>query len=206
MKRIFLISIILTMALSCTKEVLQTTGERVGEKEVPAASGSFVAFVEAQGVWNARPVEDWLNVDPSWHKDDFAIEVEYDSNESTQSYFRFNRLGHILICTHDGFTVDTLVVRQRGSLPVMTLEESVEVSEDGGEVSVAFTTNLSDRERPQVELTVDAGWISSLQWGKDGSSIVFNADNGVNREAVVTVTFTDGWGQKTSASCNVIQN
>lgn len=182
-----------------------TTGDSVAEVELPARSGSFMAYIETEGVWAAEALEDWLNVDGSYHKDHYAVEVEYDSNESVPGYMRFNRMGYVVIRTYDGFAADTLVVKQRGSVPVLSFAEVNLISKEGGEVSVPFITNLSDRERPHVRLTTDSAWIKDPVWGRDGVSVSFTAESGTSREGTVTVTYTDGWGQVTASVCRIRQ-
>ena len=201
----YILPILLLVLASCQKEVQQTTGAVKAQTELSARSGSFVAYVETEGVWSAEALEDWLHVDQAYHKDHYAVEVEYDSNESVPGYMRFNRMGHVVIRTYDGFAADTLVVKQRGSVPVLSFAEVNLISAEGGDVSVPFTTNLSDRERPYVRLTTDSAWIKDPVWGRDGVSVSFTAEAGSSREGTVTVTYTDGWGQVTASVCRIRQ-
>ena len=201
----YIIPILRLVLASCQKEVQQTTGAVKAQTELSARSGSFVAYVETEGVWSAEALEDWLHVDQAYHKDHNAVEVEYDSYESVPGYMRFNRMGHVVIRTYDGFAADTLVVKQRGSEPVLSFAEVNLISAEGGDVSVPFTTNLSDRERPYVRLTTDSAWIKDPVWGRDGVSVSFTAEPGSSREGTVTVTYTDGWGQVTASVCRIRQ-
>lgn len=190
----------------CSKEVLVTSGKKLGERTVDADAGEFPVMVTTTGAWQAYSLSDWIDVDESLHKDKGSFSVKYEANTSYYGKTLFNRLGKVVVATCDGAQADTLVLKQRGLDPSISFAAENVISLEGGAVSVNVQSNLGDTERSGLSFNSDAEWISGINWGADGKSISFTAQKGDSqRSAVITVSFTPQWGEEYTAQCNIIQ-
>ena len=178
----------------CSQEVLVTQGKSLGEKEVYPAAGDFSVFVETTGVWSVSSPEDWIHVPAGWFRDNHAVIVAYDSNESVVGAPRFNRIGHVIVKTFDGAAADTLYVRQQGIEPYLAMDAEVTVPSSGGSCYIPVYTNLTSAQRGSIICQADAQWISGPALGKDCTGVSFDAAPGSGRSCRLTVTFTDAWG------------
>ena len=214
MNKTFLLSIfVAVLALcGCTKvEVIDVQGEVLAVKVVPVTAGSFQLPItvndEARLVWRARPIDSWLHVsDTNWKQNAYHLTVNYDSNESSMYARNFARVGHVVVETYDGFVADTIVVKQRGITPFMSLEtKSVEASET--ECEIAFNSNLTDACRPGMTFTADENWVESIEYLSCGTHLLvkFSANAGEERQATIRVSFTDAIGETSNAACVLTQ-
>lgn len=206
MKRIYVIVLSVAAAVllsSCIKETICTQGHGIGVKTVSAAAGNFSALVTTDGVWSASSPDAWIHVSSKYYKGECAISVNYDSNESTEAAHRFNRKGYVLISTYDRAVSDTIYVRQAGLEPLIGLPAEFYAPE-GGEYRVTMVTNLSDNERPSVKCTASGQYVTGVRWSADGEAIEFTRSAEASGESVLTVSFTDAWGQSFSQSCTII--
>ena len=214
MNKTYLLSIIaaVLMMIGCTKvEVKNVQGEVLAIKEVPATAGEFMLPVTVKNepnlYWRVRPISDWLHVsDQNWKQNAYNLTVNYDSNESSMYVRNFARVGHLVVETYDGFVADTIVVKQRGITPDMSLENKV-VAASETECEIAFSSNLTDACRPSMTFTANASWVKSIEYLGCGTHLLvkFAANDGAERQSVVTVSFTDAWGVITSAECVLTQ-
>lgn len=214
MNKTYLLSIfaVVFALIGCTKvEVIKMQGEVLAEKVVPVTAGSFQLPItvndEARLVWRARPIDSWLHVsDTNWKQNAYHLTVNYDSNESSMYARNFARVGHVVIETYDGFVADTIVVKQRGLTPYMSLEtKSVEASET--QCEIAFDSNLTDACRPGMTFTVDENWVESIEYLSCGTHLLvkFTANAAEERQATIHVTFTDAIGETSTTSCVLTQ-
>lgn len=201
-KNIILTIFAVTSLSACTKEVLQTQGQSIGEKYIGASSGSFSALVTTTGVWSASSPYKWLHVSTDLHKGEYAILVDYDSNESTEAIHRFNRKGYVVISTYDKATSDTIFVYQAGLEPLIDLP--AEFNASGKDICfVDFNTNLMDAQRPYVKCSADSPYLKEIKWSDDGEHIQFLRDASASGEALLKVEFTDAWGVVTSGTTKI---
>ena len=197
---------------SCTKvEVPVVQGEVLAVKEVPVTAGQFLLPVTVNGenrlVWKARPVSNWLHIDDSNEKENaYTVIVRYDSNESSLNTRNFARVGHIVIETYDGFVADTVVVKQRGLTPSMKLTDTAAKALDT-KCTIPFNTNLTDECRPTMTFSADKEWVEGIEYLGNGKELEVKlmVNNGIERSTVVTVSFTDAWGETTTAQCTLTQ-
>lgn len=189
---------------SCSQEVLVTQGKSLGTREVYPAAGDFSVFIETDGVWSVSSPQAWIHVPGGLFKGAGAVIVSYDTNESVVGAPRFNRLGQVIVKTYDGATADTLYVRQQGIEPFISLEDAT-IPASGGECYIPVYTNLTGAQRASIGCTSDADWIISPSVGSDCRGILFTAGKGSSRDGNLTVSFTDEWGQVTSAGCKIMQ-
>lgn len=206
MKRILITVLSIAAAAlpaSCTKEVISTQGLRIGTKTVSAAAGNFSALVTTEGVWSASSPDSWIHLSSKYYKGECAISVSYDSNESTEAVHRFNRKGCVLISTYDKAVCDTIYVLQSGLEPLISLPAEFSAKSKGS-YRVSLITNLSDNERPAVKCTVSSSCVSDVRWSADGEAIEFTRTEAASGDAVLTVAFTDAWGQTCSEKCKII--
>ena len=208
MKKILMISMVAALFVAgCTKiEVVRTQGSVIAEVEVSAEPGELPISVKTTGVWSASDDSEWLHVDGDLKKDDYAIAIAYDSNESTDSRRNFCRVGRVIISTYDGFTADTIVVKQRGLTPFLSLQDT-EMPAADSEYKVLFNTNLSAMQLPSMSFSADKDWVHSVEFGMDGASLLVktSVNTGAAREAQITASFKDAWGEVTTTTCTLTQ-
>ena len=214
MNKTYLLSIIVAVLFicGCTKvEVKDVQGEVLAVKMVPVTAGEFQLPITVNGepklVWRARPISNWLHVsDENWKQNAYNLTVSYDSNESSMYARNFARVGHVVVETYDGFVADTIVVKQRGITPYMSLEtKSVEASET--ECEIAFDSNLTDACRPGMTFTADENWVESIEYLSCGTHLLvkLSANAGEERQATISVSFTDAIGETSNVSCVLTQ-
>ena len=200
------LAVVVALFASCTKEVLVTTGEVIAEKVVPAEAGKFHVAVTTTGVWQATPVDSWLHVDEGLVNGDYAITISYDSNESTAARRNFNRVGYVVIATYDKYTADTIRVKQKGLTPFMKLQ-SVVVEATAERCSIPFDTNLTHEQHPMVVCRASEPWVRSVAINDSSTAlnVELEANNGVERQSTIEVSFTDAWGEATTVYCTLTQ-
>lgn len=207
-QKILIFSLVAALfAVGCTKiEVAQPQGSVIAEVEVTAEAGELPISVKTKGVWSATSLTDWLHVDEELKKDNFSISVAYDSNESTESRRNFCRVGRVVVATYDGFTSDTIVVKQRGLTPFLSLQDTKMPAADK-EYKVPFNTNLSAAQLPSMSFSANKEWIHSVEFGTDGASLLVktSVNTGAAREAQLTASFKDAWGEVTTTTCTLTQ-
>ena len=214
MNKTYLLSIIaaLLVMCGCTRvEVIDVQGEVIAVKEVPVTAGEFQLPVTVKNnprlVWRARPVDSWLHVnDANWKQNAYNLTISYDSNESSMYTRNFARVGAVVIETYDGFVADTIKVKQRGITPYMMLEnKTVEATETESEI--AFDSNLTDACRPSMTFSADVNWVKKIEYLSCGTPLVvkFNANSREERQAVITVSFTDACGKTATTTCVLTQ-
>ena len=191
----------------CTKvEVQKTQGEVIAVKDVPVYADSFPVVILAEGVWYAQALDSWLSCDESLRNDNYTIEVFHESNESNSSERRFARLGRVAIKSYDGFVADTIIVRQKGLVPQLSLTD-IEVEASQTECEVVFNSNLTDACRPSLSFHADQPWVKSIQFFSDGVSLLLTLDesDGMERSTTITARFVDAWGEAHEATCKLTQ-
>lgn len=214
MNKTYLLSIMVAVLLmfGCTKvEVMEKKGEVIAVKKVPKTAGEFQLPITVKGnprlVWKARPISNWLHIaDQNWKSNAYNLTVSYDSNESSMYTRNFARVGYIVVDTYDGFVSDTIVVMQRGITPYMSLaSKSVEASET--ECKIEFNSNLTDECRPRMTFKANANWVHSIVYLGNGTHLLvkFAANDGEERQATISVSFTDACGETTNAECVLTQ-
>ena len=100
--------------IACTKEVLRQTGKLLGEVTLESDAGEIPVLINADGVWKAESLTDWIAVDDAWHSGSYSIVLRYSSNRSVEGLHRPSRTGDVIIETADGAQCDTLRIHQRG--------------------------------------------------------------------------------------------
>ena len=197
---------------SCTKvEVVEVQGEQLVEKIVPASAGSFMLPVTSKEngkfAWKLRSLSNWLHVaDQNWKQNAYNLTVDYDSNESSMYSRNFARVGYVVVETYDGYVADTIVVKQRGLTPFMELANT-EVDGSETECEITFNSNLTDDCRSGMAFTADENWVESIEYLGCGTHLLvkFSANYGEERNANITVSFTDAWGNTTTETCVLTQ-
>lgn len=208
MKRLRILLLILGIAAGlagCKQEVILTGGKSLGVKEVYPAAGDFSLLVSTTGVWSVSSPEPWVHVPGDWFRDDHAIIVAYDSNESVIGAPRFNRLGHVVVKTYDGAAADTLYIKQQGIEPYLEMDTENPVPSSGGGCFIPVRTNLTSSQSGSIVCRADADWISNPVFAREGQGISFDAAPGSGRSCRLTMTFTDGWGLVTRAETTITQ-
>lgn len=201
----FLLLLTALLAASCAKEVLQPAFVDLGTKTVDASKGNFQVLVRSDVVWSVSTEDDWITVDPGWHRNASSFVVQYSSNESIAGDCRFNRVGHVKVTTYDGALIGTLELRQKGIVPFIAFDQSFFPIPSGqGTYSLPLMTNLGDAQRVAIRVSTDASWLVPF-WGTDGRSVSVEVQAGTDRSATVRVEFVDDWGGLTFAECTVNQ-
>lgn len=204
--RILFLTLGLVAGLSgCKQEVILTRGKSLGEKEVYPAAGDFSMLVSTSGVWSVSSPESWIHLPGDWFRDDHAIIVAYDSNESVIGAPRFNRLGHVIVKTYDGAAADTLYIKQQGIEPFLEMDAESRVPSSGGNCFIPVRTNLTSSQGGSIVCRADADWIFSPVFAREGLGISFEAAPGSGRSCRLEMTFTDGWGLVTRAETILTQ-
>lgn len=196
----------------CTKvEVIDLQGEVIAVKDVPKTAGEFQLPITVKNnptlVWRARPISNWLHVsDQNWKQNAYNLTISYDSNESSMYVRNFARVGHVVVETYDGFLADTIVVKQRGITPYMELENTtIEASET--ECEITFNSNLTDACRPGITIVADENWVESIEYLGCGTHLLVKvaANSGEERQATISLSFTDACGVTTNTNCVLTQ-
>lgn len=206
-----IVAAVLSM-FGCTKvEVADVQGNLLTVKEVPKTAGTFQLPITVQGddklVWRVRPLDSWLHIDDAtWKKNAYNVIVRYDSNESSMNTPNFARVGKLVVETFDEFVVDTVVVKQRGKKPSMKLLDMTVLASDI-KCDIPFNTNLTDECRPGMTFSANENWVESVKFLGDGQHlrVMFTPNSGVERSALIKVTFTDAWGITSVAECVLTQ-
>ena len=204
MKKLLYIFVIIS-CISCGKAGLQPTYVDLGSKTVGIDAGTFPVKITVEGVWYAESQVSWLKVDEGLHNSEGTFTVRYESNASAEGDWHFNRIGTVFVKTYDGSVVGTIKVLQRGAVPEIRFEQVNRIPLVGGECKVPCMTNLTDSERSSISLTCQEDWIKNLCWSLDGRSVDFMADPGGPRQTIVTMIYTDAWGQGIEVEFNVSQ-
>lgn len=186
-------------------------GEVIAVKDVPKTAGEFQLPITVKNnptlVWRARPISNWLHVsDQNWKQNAYNLTISYDSNESSMYVRNFARVGHVVVETYDGFLADTIVVKQRGITPYMELENTtIEASET--ECEIAFNSNLTDACRPGITIVADENWVESIEYLGCGTHLLVKvaANSGEERQATISLSFTDACGVTTNTNCVLTQ-
>ena len=118
----------------------------------------------------------------------------------------FARVGYVVVETYDGYVADTIVVKQRGLTPFMELANT-EVDGSETECEITFNSNLTDDCRSGMAFTADENWVESIEYLGCGTHLLvkFSANYGEERNANITVSFTDAWGNTTTETCVLTQ-
>ena len=186
-------------------------GEVIAVKDVPKTAGEFQLPITVNNnptlVWRARPISNWLHVsDQNWKQNAYNLTISYDSNESSMYVRNFARVGHVVVETYDGFVADTIVVKQRGITPYMELEnKTIEASET--ECEITFNSNLTDACRPGITIVADENWVESIEYLGCGTHLLVKvaANSGEERQATISLSFTDACGVTTNTNCVLTQ-
>lgn len=99
---------------ACTREVMIPTAKNLGEVTVESDAGQLPVLINADGIWKATSLSEWISVDDQWHSGSYSIVITYGSNRSIEGLSRPSRTGKVLIGTADGTEADTLYVHQKG--------------------------------------------------------------------------------------------
>lgn len=207
-KHISIAAAIVLLMAACTKEVVGVSGRVIGEQYVSAEEGEFPIIVSMNTVWTAQTMEDWLSISEDcegYIQGDYAVTVRYTSNQSTESRRNFNRLGHVIIRSYDGFKADTVLVKQRGLDPFVELQSAVV---EGTECQVKLNTNLTDEQRPNIVCKADDSWVRSVAMNDAKTALNITLapnDSGAERTTIIRFVFTDAWGQGTEENCSLTQ-
>lgn len=205
MKRFYILFLICALFLvACDKENSAVQPTVFGEKTLSAKDGRFLILFKGDGVWSVSTDEDWLHVEERLYKDEAAFEVIYDSNESTIGDHNFCRCGHVNIISTEGKWHTVMNVRQEGLAPFISLSGG-QLPQEAGRYRLHLQYNLTDRERDAITFTTDAPWITGISLDRDGESVVIEVTAGSSRSGNITMTFTDAWGRKHTASATVQQ-
>lgn len=191
--------------VSCQKSVLVSTTVDLGRKVVDEREGNFPVSVTTEGAWYAVSASKWIEVDGSLHRGKSTFTVKYKNNFSYEGECRLNRIGTVKVLTCDGATQAELHLWQKGKSPVFSFPEESVVKAEGGPCRVGCVTDLPSDGISGLALSSDASWISNIAWGSDSRSVVFDAQPGSGRSAVITLSHTDSWGIVTKVEFKVSQ-
>lgn len=205
MKRLFYILCMLGVFVSCQKSVLVSTTVDLGRKVVDEEEGSFPVLVTTEGAWYAVSDSKWIEVDGSLHSGKSTFTVKYRNNFSYEGECRLNRIGRVKVLTCDGATRAELRLWQKGKSPVFLFPDESKVKAEGGLCRVECVTDLPSDGISGLSLSSDASWLSNITWGSDCRSVVFDAQAGSGRSAVITLSHTDSWGIVTKVDFKISQ-
>lgn len=191
---------------SCVKWVdPDTTGRRIAERIVPVAASSTSIYVakDKDAVWTVSPSEDWLKVNfDGFVKGEYAVTVSCGSNESTPGRRNFARMGYVYVMSYDHVQCDTIVIKQRGITPVISMED-VMVSASQQSCLIPLETNLNDEQRPSVTFTCDRDWVSAMEIAPDNAHVSVLFSGTPSGEAKLTMCYNPVWGDPASGSCSI---
>ena len=205
MDRTLLPILMALLSVSCAKRELAAIETELGTIYVAEEGGAYPVLVDTEGAWYAVSESSWIDVDESLHRGRTAFVLNCRNNLSYQGCCRLCREGRVKVLTCDGATETVLTIRQKGRSPSFDFPESVVLSPEGGECRIACATDLPDEGRAGLSFSSDASWLKAFRWGDDGRSLVFDAEAGSGRNAIISLIHTDVWGRTTSASVKVTQ-
>ncbi len=203
------------LVCACTQELVETTeGGELGAKNkitvVGSDAGSENIAVLSNGRYSIELLNDadWLSF-PATSEGDKGVAVSFTANTG-------NRRQAVLHLSLDGDNHhDTLYVRQRGNAPELKFKNAgitVKGSE-ASEIACELATNVPLEEiEADIEYTKGgSSWIGNVDIvaREDADVLLFAAEANESdsqvRKAVVTLSYTDGWGLKHSAAGYITQ-
>lgn len=204
MKKV-LIFIALTLC-SCVKWVdPEVNGKCIAERIVPAEASKATVYVgmEPDAIWTVETAEPWLKVNFSGYvKGEYAVTLTCASNESTPGRRNFARIGCVYVKTYDHRQCDTIVVKQHGIEPQISLED-VSVSASQTMCDVPMITNLTDEQRPNITFSADKAWVRSMAVAPSNTHLSVELSGDAAGEATLTMCYTPQWGEPVKESCTI---
>lgn len=206
MKNTFIIITAAAVLCSCIKWVEpETGGRRIAEKVMPQGASSVSVLVSngADVIWKACSSDKWLSVNfDGYVQGEYAVTVSCSSNESTPGRRNFARKGYVYVMSYDHRLCDTIVVKQRGTEPVMLMED-VEVSASVTECMIPLSTNLTDEQRPDISFRADQSWVGAMEIAPDNAHVRVRFDSYPSGTATVTMRYVPAWGDEVCADASI---
>lgn len=181
-------------------------GAQTKEFEVAAVRGTVEVPVLSNMEWTSEftdPDVDWAAIENASMRDDGVIRINYAANDY------FARMAQVRICAGD--RADTVRIKQRGSMtPELSFaSSSITVPGKGGKIRAPFSTNI-DLEDIRFDITYtsddEGDWIGDYEYmnGYLFFDCAANASE-FTRNARITVSYTDGWGERIASTLYQIQ-
>lgn len=190
------------------KTVMVELGAKTKEYVLEASEGSFDIQVYANDSYHAEMSGEstWLTLVPVSGKGDGVISAGYQMNEG------FKRMATVVLCSDIDERRDTLLIKQKG---MMTAELSIDnasiiCENTKGVTSVPIDTNIPFEDF-DVNISYsdeNAGeWIEevSIDGGTLSLGVSANQYEEKVRTATILLSYTDGWGEKSSLLLNITQ-
>ncbi len=210
-------------AVSCVVEEMDYTsdvdlGAKVDGKiiEVTADAGTLDIEVFSNKTYKAEVVsgEDWVSLKKLASSEatseisltgDSKFVVDYDRNA------RFRRMAKIVLSADN--RKDTLSIKQVGPVEA-TIElpdNRLFLEQEGGEMRTRFISKIDFAE---IDINIeyadpnDTGWLSEFERVNNYLSfrVGEKLSESPSRKAVVTFSYTDGWGEVVSDKMSIMQN
>lgn len=204
MKKV-LIFMALTLC-SCVKWVdPEVNGKCIAERVMPVEASRATVYVgmDSDAIWTVEASDSWLGVNfDGYVKGEYAVTLSCASNESTPGRRNFARMGYVYVKTYDHRQCDTIVVKQRGLVPQISLED-VSVSASQTECVVPLTTNLTDEQRPYITFSADKAWVGSISVAPSNACLSVELSSDAAGDATITMCYTPQWGEPVEESCTI---
>ena len=190
------------------KTVMVELGAKTKEYVLEASEGSFDIRVYANDSYHVEMTEEasWLMLEPSSGKGDGTISAAYQMNEG------FKRMATVVLCSDIDERRDTLLIKQKGMLSaVLSIDNASVICENTkGVTSVPIDTNIPFEDFDvSINYADEAAgeWIEevSIDKGTLALGVSANPDEENVRTATILLSYTDGWGEKSSLLLNVTQ-
>ena len=220
MKKIYYLALI-ALLFSCEKkEEISLVQLGAAEKNylVEADGGNVSIPVFSNGEYHIErltPDSDWLRLKmPEKLSENGYIKAECDFNKS------FRRQVVFLLCSDVDSRKDTITFRQKGLLQATLSMDNMAIQAPGkgGESTYVIKTNIPSEDMVRTityssAAGADTDWITGFAIDDSSEDVsrtltlntAPNPSEEIPRTAQVKLEFTDGWGEKTSLSFNVIQ-
>lgn len=147
----------------------------------------------------------WMSLDMTKFDGDGSLKVNVSANEGIRRYTR------VLFSADDNERHDTVTVRQEGLTDTLTLSStSVIVYNKMGDTSVPASVSLnpsSIKAAARYLDTDEVSWVKACSV-KENAVLIRTEDNPSAekvRSAVLTLSWTNGWGQKIHKDINLTQ-
>lgn len=183
------------------------------EYVVEADGGRVDIEVYANGAYHVEQIDpvNWISFNKTADSGDGKITALLSFNEE------FKRMARIALCSDVDDRRDTLSIKQKGSIEAFMRKDntSIVLNGAGGTLEDEIKTNV-----PFEYMTVekvfgeeeDGSWLQDVSVTAKSDSVgtlsitsAANPDNETPRTATVSLSYTDGWGDRVGIQLNIIQ-
>ena len=210
MRKFLTLSVLLALAVSCEKkfQFSQPLSLQSDKVELEAEEGTTPVIVYANDAWTASLVEggEWARLENTSGKGLGQVRFSYDKNDglARKAVIEIGSAGEtrrVSMVQKAGF----------GDIQLRFTEAIVELPRDAASGALPFLTNLPADECAKLQVTAlteegtPVNWLSGLSIGEGAVDMQVSALEGVERVAVLTLTYKDALDKAYEATVKLTQ-